>query len=125
MYFIATVAGFATYFLLGPVAMWTTVFLAMPVVSAFLISWCLLKINSAPDRSMGEMWITIATWIALSFSFDAVTYVVVVPALSHSPVHWKFFVDQSPWIWLCYAVLIISGYAGRWWYLKRRSPQPV
>jgi hypothetical protein len=79
--------------------------------------------QSSPDRTLRELLVLIVIWIALSFSFDAITYVLVAPALSHASAHWTFFVDQSPWIWLSYTVLIISGYAGRWLYLRRQSLQ--
>jgi len=97
--------------------------LVMPVIAALLICWFLMKIKCSPGRALREMLVLIVIWIALSFSFDAITYVLVVPALSHASAHWRFFVDQSPWIWLSYTVLIISGYAGRWLYLRRQSLQ--
>ncbi len=121
MYVIATGMGFATYQFLGPVAMWIAVFLVMPIIAALLIYWFLIKIKCPSDRTLRETLVLIVIWIALSFSFDAVTYIFVVPALSHGPAHWTFFVDQSPWIWISYAVLTISGYAGRWLYLRRFS----
>jgi hypothetical protein len=121
MYLIATCVGFATYQLLGPLAMWIAVFVVMPVIAALLICWFLTKIKCSPDRTLEEMLVLIVIWVALSFSFDAITYVLVVPALSHNSANWTFFWDQSPWIWLSYAVLIISGYAGRWLYLRRHS----
>src|SRR5579864_2250004 len=81
MYLIATCLGFATYQLLGAVAMWIAVFIVMPVIAALLICWFLMKIKCSPDRTLGEMLVLIMIWIALSFSFDAITYVLVVPAL--------------------------------------------
>jgi hypothetical protein len=123
MYLIATCLGFATYLRLGPVAMWISVFTIMPVVAALLIYWFLVRIKCSPDRSLREMLVLVVIWIALSFSFDAITYVLVVPHLNRSSANWMFFVDQSPWIWLSYIVLFISGYAGRWLYLRRHAPQ--
>jgi predicted Kef-type K+ transport protein len=106
---VATCMGFPTYQLLGPVAMWIAVFIVMPVIAALLICWFLMKIKCSPDRTLREVLVLIVIWIALSFSFDAITYVLVVPALSHASAHWTFFLDQSPWIRLSYTVLIISG----------------
>lgn len=121
MYLVATCLGFATYLQLGPVAMWISVFTIMPVISALLICWFLVKIRCAPGRSLREMLVLVVIWIALSFGFDAITYVLIIPSLTHASANWTFFVDQSPWIWLSYAVLFIAGYAGRWLYLRRYS----
>jgi hypothetical protein len=119
MYLVASCLGFATYRWLGPVAMWISVFTIMPVICALLVCWFLVKIICSPDRSLREMLVLVVIWIALSFSCDAITYVLIVPSLTHAPANWTFFVDQSPWIWLSYAVLFISGYAGRWLYFRR------
>jgi len=123
MYLIATCVGFATYLQLGPVAMWICVFTIMPVIAALLIRWFLVKIKCPPGRALREILVLVAIWIALSFGFDAITYVLVVPGLSHVSANWTFFVDQSPWIWLSYTALIISGYTGRWLYLRQYSRQ--
>jgi hypothetical protein len=123
MYAIATALGFASYLLSGPVAMWLIVFTVMPVIAALLICWFLTNIKCLPDRSQLEMLWAIGVWIVLSFSLDAITYILIVPALRHAPANWTFFVNQSPWIWLSYAVLILSGYAGRRLYLARHSPK--
>lgn len=60
-------------------------------------------------------------WIALSFAFDALTYIIVVPAVFHANPNWTFFVDQSPWIWISYGVLFASGYAGEYLHGRHRS----
>ncbi len=41
-------------------------------------------------------------------------YIFLIPYLARSPRNWSFFMDQSPWIWLCYAVLLLSGLAAHW-----------
>jgi len=123
MYLIATCVGFASYLQLGPVAMWICVFTIMPVIAALLTCWFLVKIKCPPDRTLREILGLVVIWIVLSFSLDAITYVLTVPSLSHASANWTFFVDQSPWIWLSYAVLFISGYTGRWLYLRQHSPQ--
>lgn len=119
MYFIATALGFATYLLLSPLAMWVSVFTLMPVVSAWIIYCYLRRMRFTPQTSMAESVKLLVVWICLSFSFDALGYIVVLPATMHTSPNWNFFRDQAPWIWLSYAVLLLSGYAGRWAYLKR------
>lgn len=118
MYLIATVIGFATYLLISPVAMWISVFTFMPVVSAWLIYKYLHKMKFAPKASLAECAQLLLVWIGLSFGLDALTYILIVPSIGHTPQNWTFFQDQSPWIWLSYAVLLLSGYLGRWAYLK-------
>jgi hypothetical protein len=118
MYFVATIVGFATYLLLSPTAMWISVFTLMPVVSAVLMYGYLRKMQFDRKASLAESWRLLLVWIGLSFSLDALTYILIIPSVNHTTPNWTFFRDQSPWIWLSYAVLLISMYAGRWAYLK-------
>jgi hypothetical protein len=118
MYFIATIVGFATYLLLGPTAMWISVFTLMPVVSALLIYGYLRKMQFAADLSFVESVRLLMVWIGLSISLDAVTYILLIPAINHTTPNWTFFRDQSPWIWLSYAVLALSACVARWAYLR-------
>jgi hypothetical protein len=118
MYFVATIVGFATYLLLSPTAMWISVFTLMPVVSAVLMYGYLRKMQFDRKASLVESWRLLLVWIGLSFSLDALTYILIIPSVNHTTRNWTFFRDQSPWIWLSYAVLLISMYAGRWAYLR-------
>ncbi len=118
MYLIATIIGFATYLLISPVAMWISVFTFMPVVSAWLIYRYLHKMRFTPKASLAECVNLLLVWIGLSYGLDALTYILIIPAFKHTPPNWTFFQDQSPWIWLSYAVLLLSGYLGRWAYVK-------
>lgn len=121
MYTIATVAGFTALFLINKTAMWLTVFILMPVVCVLLIYWYLIKIKSTIQNVTRDVVNLILVWILLSFSFDAVTYIIVVPKVFNTPQNWKFFIEQSPWIWLCYLLLIVPGYIGRWMYLRKKK----
>ncbi|WP_353068281.1 hypothetical protein RBB75_12610 [Tunturibacter empetritectus] len=125
MYLIATIVGFATYFLLSVRAMWICVFTLMPIVSAGLIYAYLQRLKVSRDATFREASILVAVWIVLSFSLDAITYIVVIPMTSHRALNWTFFLDQSPWIWLSYAVLSLSAYAGRGAYLMRLDTKAV
>ena len=118
MYGIATIVGFATYLLISPPAMWISVFTLMPIASATLIYGYLRKMQFSRDSSLRETANLVFCWIGLSFAFDAATYILIVPAASHTPPNWTFFQDQSPWIWFSYAVLLISAVLGRWMYLR-------
>ena len=119
MYITATVIGFASYLLIGPRAMWFCAFTIMPVISALLIYTYLLRLNIRPTSSLRESLQLAIVWIALSFCFDAIAYILVVPSLSHTAPNWAFFRDQSPWIWFSYTVLLLSAWVGRWGYLRR------
>lgn len=119
MYLIATIVGFATYLLISPRAMWISVFTLMPIASAALIYGYLCKMQFSRDSSLRETAHLVLCWISFSFAFDAATYILIVPAASHTPPNWTFFQDQSPWIWFSYAVLSISAVVGRWMYLRK------
>jgi|SRR5450631_248939 len=118
MYIVATIVGFATYLLISVTAMWISVFTLMPGVSAVLMYGYLRKMRFDRKASLGESWRLLLIWIGLSFSLDALTYILIIPSVNHTAPHWTFFRDQSPWIWLSYAVLLISMYADRWAYLR-------
>jgi hypothetical protein len=118
MYLVATIVGFATYLLISPAAMWISVFTLMPAVSAWLIYLYLRKMRFTPEASLAESANLLLVWICLSFAFDALSYILIIPATNHTSPNWTFFRDQSPWIWLSYAVLLLSGYVGRWFYLR-------
>jgi len=118
MYAIATILGFAAYFLLNPTAMWVSVFTLMPAVSAWLIYRYLRKMKFTREASRAECAKLLGVWIGLSFAFDALVYIAVIPSLRHTSPNWTFFRDKSPWIWLSYAVLLVSGFVGRQAYLR-------
>lgn len=111
-YLIGTAVGFATY-AIGIVVMWLSLFVAMPPLFAYLCRLYLTRVRCVPECSRSETWRLVAYWILLSFGLDALTYIVALPAALHAKPNWTFFMDQSPWIWISYASLIVSGQAGR------------
>lgn len=119
-YAVGTVVGFATYYI-DPVVMWISIFVAMPLLFAYLCREYLAKVKCTQVDARAEMLRLILYWIALSFAFDALTYIVIVPALFHAKPNWTFFIDQSPWIWISYGILFASGYSGEYWYSRRPS----
>ena len=116
-YAVATVVGFATY-AIGVVTMWLAILLLMPVLFAWLATIYLRKLDCSGERAGREAAGLVACWIAMSFVFDAITYIVTVPAIRHVPPNWRFFVDQSPWIWLSYATLVGSGLVAVAWHRR-------
>lgn len=122
-YLIATIAGFATY-VISEKLMWATIFTAMPIVFGILAYVYLVKTASATSEAAAKMAGLILFWIALSFALDAMTYIAVVPLISGRPPNWRFFIDQTPWIWLCYLVLSVSG-AAAVVVFRRRRPRPL
>jgi hypothetical protein len=121
MYIIATILGFATYLLLSPLAMWISVFTVMPVLSALLIYVYLRTMKVSKEASLRESLAITLVWIVLSFGLDAVVYIVVIPFFSHVASNWTFFQDQSPWIWLSYVVLLLSGLVARQAYGRKAN----
>jgi len=117
-YLIATVVGFATYFI-SEVVMWLSIFIAMPVVFCILAYSYLTKARCRAAEARAEMVRLISFWIGLSFALDAITYIGIVPMASGMNPNWHFFLDQSPWIWISYLVLIASGFAAVLAFEKR------
>jgi hypothetical protein len=113
MYLVATIMGFATYLLLTQLVMWISVFTIMPVVSALLIYTYLRKLKISQEASLRESLLVAAAWILLSFGLDSVVYIAIIPFFSHVPPNWTFFRDQSPWIWMSYAILLLSALVAR------------
>jgi len=58
-------------------------------------------------------------WVAMSFFLDAIVFIAVIPLAFGAKANWTFFIDQSPWIWLCYAVLVPIVFGGLHAYQKR------
>jgi hypothetical protein len=121
MYVIATLVGFGTYLWFSPFVMWVAVFTLMPAVSAVLIYGYLRRFSFSREASLHESLVLTGVWMLLSFCLDAVTYVLIVPHLSHSRPNWTFFRDQSPWIWLSYLVLILSALAAQRLYRRNTN----
>jgi hypothetical protein len=121
MYLAATTLGFASYLIFSPRIMWLCVFLLMPVVAALLVWWYLDRVSCPSEDTFMETLKLVGAWMILSFALDAVTYVFLIPRLQHRPAAWMFFKDQSPWIWLSYAVLLASGLGGRKIFLYLES----
>jgi hypothetical protein len=119
MYAIATAVGFAAYILISPTAMLVAVFAFMPVVCALLIAGYLVLIRASAADSARDTMILVVEWIAMSIAFDALTYVLVLPAVAGTSPNWAFFAEQSPWIWCAYLILVLCGVAGRRLYLTR------
>jgi hypothetical protein len=117
-YTIATAVGFAL-FAVHEVVMWFSLFSLMPIVFALLVDMYLRKTRVDPARSASETRKLIFCWIGLSFVWDALVCVLVLPVALGARPNWAFFVDQTPWIWIAYFMLILVGYAGNWIYRRR------
>ena len=51
---------------------------------------------------------------------DALFFILIIPLSFGAKANWMFFIDQSPWIWLCYAALLPIVYCGLFAYRKRQ-----
>lgn len=119
-YAIATVVGFSLYYV-SVIVMWVGIFTLMPVVFVYLFYLYLRKVRCEAEQSLRETVRVVIYWAALSFLLDALVYIAIVPAVYGVPANWRFFIDQSPWIWLCYMVVLFVGLAGRWLYIRNSS----
>lgn len=119
-YAIATVVGFSLYYV-SVIVMWVGIFTLMPIVFVYLFYLYLRKVRCEAKKSLRETIRVVIYWAALSFLLDALVYIAIVPAVFGVPANWRFFIDQSPWIWLCYTVMLFVGLAGRWLYVRSSS----
>jgi H+/Cl- antiporter ClcA len=117
-YIIGTVVGFATYYI-HEVVMWISLFTIMPVVFGYYFYMYLKNSACDPKAAKRETNILVAFWIILSFLLDALAYTVIMPLAFHIKPNYTFFIEQSPWIWLNYATIIILGHISRVIFQKR------
>jgi hypothetical protein len=121
-YLIATIVGFATYYI-HVVAMWIAIFTLMPVVFGYLFYTYLRRTRCGRSGSLWETNRLILLWIVLSFLVDALVYIAIVPGVFRVPPNWTFFIDQSPWIWLCYLTIFVLGHIARFFYSQRQESE--
>jgi len=117
-YVIATTVGFVTYYI-SIELMWIAIFTLMPVVFGYLFYLYLKKAKCKSSEILKETNRLVILWIVLSFLFDALFYILIVPILFNQKPNWTFFIDQSPWIWLNYITIFILGHISRFIYLKK------
>jgi hypothetical protein len=117
-YLIATIVGFATYYI-NINLMWITLFTLMPAVFGYLFYLYLKKTKCGISETLKETNRLVILWIILSFLLDALVYVIIVPIIYRHKSNWTFFIDQSPWIWLNYMTLLILGHISRFIYHKK------
>lgn len=126
-YLTGTIVGFITY-LIHETVMWISLFTIMPVVFGYFFYRYLKNTHCTRDESLKETNKLIVFWIITSFFLDALVYIVLIPLFSNTPSNWTFFIDQSPWIWMNYATIIILGYISRLAYnthLKRNTNKNI
>ena len=116
-YLIGTILGFVTFYIHITV-MWISLFTIMPIVFGYFFYLYLKNSNCSLEDSFRASSMLILFWIISSFVLDGFVYVVVIPFVLGVPSNWMFFVDQSPWIWLNYATIVVLGYISKWVYLK-------
>ena len=119
-YAIATAVGWVTF--TKPILMWALTFTVMPLVFAGLACWYFRSVKPSARDATGEAIRLTSLWISLSFALDALVFIAIIPLAFGAKANWTFFIDQSPWIWLCYAVLVPIVFSGLHVY-QRRWPQ--
>jgi hypothetical protein len=117
-YLIGTIVGFITFYI-HVIVMWTAMFTIMPIVFGYFFYRYLKKTECKISESLKETTLLIFVWILASFLLDAIVYIIIVPIIYGYKPNWTFFAVQSPWIWLNYIALLIIGYFGRFYFLRR------
>ena len=124
-YVVATAVGWFTF--TRPALMWALTFTLMPLVFALLAYWYFRGTRPSAEEATREALRLASFWMAISFVMDAFVFIAVIPLAFGAKANWTFFVDQSPWIWLCYAVLVpvvfggLRAYQRGWFPLARAS----
>ena len=118
VYLIGTIVGFITFYI-HVIVMWIVMFTIMPIVFGYFFYRYLKKTECKISESVKETNLLILVWILASFLLDAVVYIIIVPIIYGYKSNWTFFVDQSPWIWLNYLAIVIIGYFGKFYYLRK------
>jgi hypothetical protein len=116
-YAIATAVGWATF--AKPILMWVLTFTLMPLVFAVLAYSYFRGSKPNADEAAGEAIKLTLFWVVISFVMDALVFIVIIPRAFGAQANWTFFIDQSPWIWLCYATLVPIVFSGLYAYRKR------
>ena len=121
-YLIATLVGFGTYYLLSENAMWIIMMTFMPVFYIFLCYRYFSDARCANYRYLDSETIRLTIlWILLSFVLDTLVYVFITPLVMGFPINSTFFLDQSPWIWLNYASVILIVAVGKYIYYRKSN----
>ena len=115
-YLIAIAVGWVSF--TNPPLMWALTFTLMPVVFACLAYWYFRGVRPGVGEKRREAVRLTLFWVILSFALDAIVFIVVIPLAFGAKANWAFFIDQSPWIWLCYAVLVPIVFIGLYAYQK-------
>jgi uncharacterized membrane protein len=118
-YLIATAVGWSTF--TQPTVMWVLTFTLMPLVFAGLAYTYFRGTKPNHGEARREAIRLILFWIILSFVLDGLVFIGVIPLAFGAKPNWTFFVNQSPWIWLCYAALVPIIFGGL--YAYERHPQ--
>ena len=114
-YLIGTAVGFLTYYI-NIILMWISLFTIMPALFGYFFYIYLKNIDNKSSSLAKETNLIIILWILLSFILDGLVYIAIVPLFFGYKANWTFFIDQSPWIWLNYATLILIGHISRYIY---------
>lgn len=116
-YIIATAVGWVTF--TTPVLMWILTFTLMPLVFLTLAYWYFRGTKPAAGEARREAFRLTLFWVVVSFVMDALVFIAVIPLVFGAKANWTFFIDQSPWIWLCYLTLIPIVFGGLYFYQRR------
>lgn len=121
-YIIATAVGWFTFE--TPALMWALTFTLMPLVFSALAYWYFRGTRPARSEARREAWRLTLFWVLVSFAMDAFVFIVGIPLVFGAKANWTFFIDQSPWIWLCYLTLVPIVFCGLFFF-QRRPRQAV
>lgn len=121
-YVVATGVGVVTF--RNPALMWGLTFTVVSLVFAILAYWYFRGVQPSQSEGRGEAIKLVVLWVVVSFILDALVYIAGFPLAFGAKPNWTFFVDQSPWIWLCYAILVPLIFGGlhayqRGWFLAK------
>jgi len=94
------------------------VFTFVQLVFAELHLLYLTKSNCNPDESLLEVIKVGILWAGLSFVFDILLFVLVIPLVLTGVTDFAFFNTQPTWYWFQFPMLVITGFVGRATFVK-------
>jgi hypothetical protein len=110
---------------LGKAAMWVNLLTLVTLIGALLVFFDLYRTRCAPSKAVGATAALVLRWVVLFFATELVYGVLLGPGGYGFRSYIELYREQSPWIWMTYAMMPVSGIMGCSAYLFYRGRRHV
>jgi hypothetical protein len=110
---------------LGKAAMWVNLLSLVTLVGALLVFIDLYQTRRASSKAVGATVALVVQWASLFFATEFVYGFLLGPGVHGLRSDMALYREQSPWIWMTYAILPVSGTIGCSAYLFYRNRRQV